>query len=498
MAWHFFEVQMIVRRFFCDLFLATFVLTFAFPAILRAQTPANQTQPFPAGAAPLSADYRRLLDTLNITLATNLPATIDDPNRPPNTRPATKGRYTDQAGNQVQRSLWGHWSNFDEAKASPFPIPDPLLLKNGGRVSDAQTWWTQRRPEILKDFQTEMYGKIPENTPAITWEVTGTNPVAYGGKVLIKSVTGHIDNAAYPSAKPAIQLMMHLPAAATGPVPMMVVVSAGPPPGGRGSATQPAGLNPRGNPNGVMQQLLALGWGYATFDTAAVQKDSADGLTSGIIGLMSKGQPRQPDDWGVLAAWSWGLSRALDYLQTDKSVDAKHLGVEGHSRWGKTALLAAAYDPRWAICFASCSGEGGAKLSRRDWGETLDDVSSPGEYYWMAENFVKFAGHWNDLPVDSHELIGLVAPRPLFVTGGTTDRWADPHGEFLAAVAASPIYELLGSRGVGATQMPAPDVELISGSLGFRYHEGGHTDTLDWPTFLKFAQKQFNLPKMQP
>ncbi len=157
-------------------------------------------------------------------------------------------------------------------------------------------------------------------------------------------------------------------------------------------------------------------------------------------------------------------------------------------------MVAAAYDPRWAICFASCSGEGGAKPSRRNWGETLDDVAGIGESYWMAGNILKYGGHWNDLPVDSPELIALIAPRPLFITGGTADRWADPRGEFLAAVAAGPVYELLGKRGLGTDQMPAPDVEVIAGDLGFRYHTGGHTDSLDWPTFLKFARRQLGSP----
>jgi hypothetical protein len=244
-------------------------------------------------------------------------------------------------------------------------------------------------------------------------------------------------------------------------------------------------------PSGARQQILALGWGYGTYATAPVQADTGAGLEAGIIGLVNRGLPRQPADWGALAAWVWGLSRAIDYLQTDPSVDATRLGVEGHSRWGKTALLAAAYDPRWAICYASCSGEGGAKPSRRNWGETLDDVASPSEYHWMAGNFLKYAAHWGDLPVDSPELLALVAPRPLFVTGGTRDRWADPHGEFLAAVAAGPVYRLLGKKDLGTTVMPAPDAELISGDIAFRYHEGGHTDTLDWPVFLRLAARYF-------
>jgi hypothetical protein len=440
------------------------------------------TQP-DAGAAIRwrAADYQRMLNLPHLTLPANLPPAAEDPNRPANTRQLANGRWTDSAGNQVSRSLWGTWSNYDEAKANPYPLPDPLVLKNGRPVTDERTWWDQRRPEILADFQNEVYGKIPDNTPAVSWEVVSFDSKGLGGRAVVKKVVGHIDNSAYPAAGPSIQLTMYVPVGATGPVPFMVNVS-GTIGARRGPATQPGGL----------MDVLGQGWGYATFDTAAVQADNAQGLASGIIGLMSKGQPRKPDDWGVLAAWSWGLSRTIDYLETDKAVDAKHLGVEGHSRWGKAALLAAAYDTRWAACYASCSGEGGAKLSRRNWGETLDNVAGTGEYYWMAGNFIKYGGHWNDLPVDSHELMALVAPRALFITGGTLDRWADPHGEFLAAVAAGPVYRLLGKGDLGTAQMPAPDVELIAGSIAFRYHAGGHTDTLDWPTFVKFARREFN------
>ena len=415
--------------------------------------------------APAAAEYQRMLDVLHVAVPTA---------RIPNAR-----------------SPWDDGNNYDEAKANPYPLPDPLILTDGRRVTDAATWWSRRRPEILRAFQTEVYGQLPDHTPAVRWEVTGTNPAAYGGTVAIRSVTGHIDNSAYPAATPTIRLTVYLPARAAGPVPVMVVVGGG----GRASrsaTSRPDPLDPRGEPTGVLRQLLDLGWGYATYEATAVQPDSAAGLTSGIIGLVSWGQPRQPDDWGALAAWSWGLSRSMDYLATDPAVDTKRVGIEGHSRWGKTAMVAAAYDRRWAICFASCSGEGGAKPSRRNWGETVDDLAGPGEYYWMAGNFLRYGGHWNDLPVDSPELIALIAPRPLFITGGTADRWADPRGEFMAVAAASPVYELLGKKGPGSTEMPLPDVALISGDLAFRYHTGGHTDSLDWPTFLKFAQRQLS------
>jgi hypothetical protein len=245
--------------------------------------------------------------------------------------------------------------------------------------------------------------------------------------------------------------------------------------------------------------LLAKGWGYATLNTGSVQADNGAGLTSGIIGLVNNGQPRKLDDWGALAAWSWGASRALDYFESDPTVDAKQVGLEGHSRWGKGTLLAMALDQRFAIAYVSSSGEGGARLHRRNFGEPLDAVTIPQEYHWMAGNFLKYARNWDALPVDSHELIALCAPRPVLITGGTyQDRGADAEGMFLAAVGAGPVYKLLGKNDLGTTQMPAPNQALIDGDVAFRQHEGGHTDALDWPTFVIFASRYFKTPATHP
>jgi hypothetical protein len=456
-----------------------------------AQSPGTAPAPAPVPAPAASAaaqenqrlaaeEWSRMLKGLGIAQPV-LPPPAQDPNRPPSlTQKAGNAKYWyDAAGNGYIQSLWGTWQNYDEAKANPFPLPDPLLMKNGQRVTDAATWWKARRPEILRDFQTEMYGVIPANTPKVTWKET---PIAYGGNDLTPGMTileGVVDNSAWPAASPRIDVILFLPPKAKGPVPVMVLVT------GQGKPGEPMVLP------AAVSQIRALGWGFAIVNVTTIQADNGAGLRSGIIGLMNKGQPRKPDQWGALAAWSWGLSRLIDYLETNKDVDAKRLGIEGHSRWGKTALLAAALEPRWAIVYASCSGEGGAKPSRRDWGETLDNVCGTGEYHWMAGNCLKYAGHWGDLPVDSPELIALVAPRPVFIGCGTTDQWADPHGQFLAAVAAGPVYRLLGRKDMGATELPAPDAELIAGDIGFRMHQGGHTDALDWPTFLKFADKYF-------
>jgi hypothetical protein len=441
--------------------------------------------PMPDNSAALNAVAPR----------TNLPPEADDPARPQNIRwtklSATirHAYWTDDAGvgdngnpyNAYQRSSFGTWTNYDEAKANPYPrLPELLVLKNGQPVKDAETWWIERRPEILNDFLTEIYGRIPENTPGITWEVTAVNESA---GVKMKTIVGHIDNSAYPDATPTIDLTLSLPANAAGPVPVMVIVR----PGEGGDTRRAAGPSP-------MQQVLAKGWGYAVFSATGLQADNTAGQTRGIIGLMNKGRPRSPDQWGALTAWAWGLSRAIDYFETDRDVDAKQLGVEGHSRWGKTALWAAALDQRWAIVYASCSGEGGAKLHRRNSGETVDDIVDHFPY-WMAGNFLKYAGgHWNDLPVDAHELIALVAPRPAFINGGTQDLQADPHGEFLAEVAAGPAYRLLGKNDLGTAEMPAPNVALISGELAFREHVGPHTDELDWPVFIEFASRYIKTP----
>jgi hypothetical protein len=434
-------------------------------------------------AAASALDRAEMMELLHLSDPASLPPAAEDPRRPVDTRPVGGGspNWTDGIpGHTIVRSGWGNWSNYDPAKADKYPIPDVLTLKNGQPVRDAETWWNKRRPEILADFQTELYGRIPGSTPRVTWEVRDTTKGAANGTAVLKRIVGHIDNTSYPTATPRIEIALFIPANATGPVPVMVVASWNTT--GRGFGPPPAGPT-------AMELVLAHGWGYALVNTYAIQADSGSGLKAGIIGLINGGNPRKPDDWGALAAWSWGLSRSIDYFETDRDVDAKRLGIEGHSRWGKEALLAAALDSRWAIAFSSCSGECGAKLHRHDMGESVDNVCGSGEYHWMAGNFLKYAGHWDQLPVDQHELIALVAPRPVFITGGTQDLWSDPIGEFKACVAAGPVYLLLGKKALGTTELPAPDAALIAGELAFRLHVGGHTDLPDWPTFLRFADR---------
>ena len=386
-------------------------------------------------------------------------------------------------------------ANFDESKVPAYSLPDPLILKNGQKVTSAAMWWQQRRPEIVEDFDREIYGRVPSNVPKINWEVASTVKETVGDvPVITKKLVGHVDNSAYPSAIVDIQLTLTTPANATGPVPVMMEF--GLPPEviavirKRFSDAQWVAFN--GNAPPWQQLVLAKGWGYAILIPTSVQADNGEGLTAGIIGLANKGQPRKVDDWGALRAWAWGASRALDYLETDKSVDAHEVGIEGLSRYGKAALVAMAYEPRFAIGFIGSSGEGGAKILRRQFGEQVENVASTSEYHWMAGNFLKYAGPLtpNDLPVDAHELIALCAPRPVFISSGSFQvegGRVDAKGMFLGGVGAGPVYRLLGKEDLGTSEMPSMKTALIDGDIAFRQHSAGHTTGPNWPTFLTFA-----------
>jgi len=381
-------------------------------------------------------------------------------------------------------------ANYDEAKANPFPaLPDPLVLKDGKQVKSAKVWWHKRRPEIVELFDREIYGRVPKVTPKVTWQVASTKSGINGGvPITTRSLVGHVDNSAYPRVTVNIQVELTTPANASGPVPVMIEFGfIGPNPFLRPGVTPPP---PPPGPT-WQQQVLAKGWGYAVISPASIQADNGAGLTEGIIGLCNHGQPRKPDDWGALRAWAWGASRALDYFETDKTVDAKQVGIEGHSRYGKATVVTMAYDPRFAIAYVSSSGEGGTKLNRRNWGEIVENVAGTNEYHWMAGNFLKYAGplQWSDLPVDAHELIALCAPRPVFISGGATkgDGWVDAKGMFMAAAAAGPVYRLLGKKDMGTTEFPTIETALIDGDISFRQHSGGHTPAPNWPTFITFA-----------
>jgi hypothetical protein len=386
-------------------------------------------------------------------------------------------------------------ANYDESKANPYPtLPDPLVLNNGKKVTSSKMWWNQRRPEIVELFDREIYGRVPKNVPKVKWEVASTKKEMTGDvPVITKELIGHVDNSSAPDITVDIRASLSTPANAKGPVPVIMEFGGNPPGTGRGFGAPGKGAPKQPAGPTWQQQVLAQGWGYAEIYTSTIQADNGAGLTQGIIGLVNKGQPRKPDDWGALRAWAWGASRALDYFETDKAVDAKQVGLEGHSRYGKATIVAMAYDQRFAVAYVSSSGEGGAKVHRRNWGELVENVAATSEYHWMAGNFLKYAGpkNWNDLPVDSHELVAMCAPRPVFLSAGATngDGWVDAKGTFLAGVGAGPVYILLGKRGMGTSEFPAIETPLIDGDVAFRLHSGGHTPAPNWPTFITFASR---------
>jgi lysophospholipase L1-like esterase len=405
-------------------------------------------------------------------------------------------------------------ANYNEALANPFPnLPDPLTLKDGRTVATSDLWWKQRRPEIVEDFEREVYGRIPSHVPKVTWSVTESVQGTLAGRaVLGRQVVGRVDNASFPAIDVNIQLALVTPARAAGPAPVMIMFRRGtvqqalgiaPPSPGRGPAGPPpaAGSDPP-----ATEQLIAAGWGFAFLDPASIQADNGAGLTKGIIGLSNQGRPRAPDDWGSLRAWSWGAARALDYLETDATVDAKRVGIEGVSRYGKAALVTMAFEPRFAAALVASSGEGGAKLHRRNFGEAVENLTGSGEYHWMAGNFLKYGAadavfgsrNAGDIPVDAHQLIALCAPRPVFISYGIPERgdarWLDQQGSFMAAVAAGPVYRLLGARDLGTSddymqeKMPPVNAGLLEGQLAWRQHDGGHTDGPNWKHFIPWAE----------
>jgi hypothetical protein len=387
-------------------------------------------------------------------------------------------------------------ANADESMANPYPnLPDPLILNNVQEVTSAEMWWKQRRPEIREFFDKEIYGRVPENVPKVNWEILSTtNDTIKNIPVITKKLSGHVDNSSYPLIAVDIDLTLVTPANAEGPVPVMIEFGFKFPANFKITDRMKKFIDSMSSWRPV---VLSKGWGYAILVPTSFQADNGEGLTNGIIGLVNKGQPRKLDDWGTLRAWAWGASRALDYLKTDKSVDGNKVGIEGLSRYGKAALVTMAYDQRFAIGFIGSSGEGGASLFRRNFGEMIENIASSYEYHWMAGNFLKYAGPLTakDLPVDAHELIAMCAPRPVFISCGSPQvegNWVDDKGQFMAAVAAGPVYKLLGKKDLGTTVMPPMGNALIDGDIAFRQHFGGHTTLDNWPTFIKLAERYFN------
>ena len=379
-------------------------------------------------------------------------------------------------------------ANTDESKATPYrSLPDPLLFKNGTTVKTTDQW-EKRRLEIFEDFDREIYGRVPEKTPAVYWEVVSEEDTVEGDyPVTRKGLVGHVDNSEYPAISVDIQMTLTTPKKIIKPVPVIIEFGWNFPM--RWGTQQPDGPT-------WQQQVLEKGWGYAILVPTSIQADNGAGLRQGIIGLVNEGQPRKPDDWGALRAWAWGASRALDYFETDPDIDETRVAIEGLSRYGKAAIVALAYEPRISIGFIGSSGAGGAKILRRVFGEQVENLASSEEYHWFAPNFIKYAGPLTalDLPVEAHELIALCAPRPVFISVGSPDvegQWIDAKGMFLAGVHAGPVYELLGKKGLGITEFPPQETAIIDGEIGFRQHAGGHTVGPNWPVFIRFAERYF-------
>jgi hypothetical protein len=458
------------------------------PASMQAQTAPSSPLDSAHGPAQMTVaqDHQRLMDLLGIT----------------ELRPGVK-----------QNGTGPDPVNLDESKANPWPdLPNPLLLNNGKPVTTAKVWWSQRRPEIVELFDHEYLGRVPANAPAVHWRVVSAAPGKEGPyATLAKHLTGHVDNSAYPALEVNIEGDLTLPANAspTHPVPIVIefTFDTYPP-----ASTRPPAANAPEPPTDPRpswkQQVIAKGWGYALLYPKSFQADNGAGLTQGIIGLVNHGQPRQLDAWGALRAWAWGGSRLMDYLQTDPAVDAKHVAVEGHSRFGKAALVAMAYDTRFAVAYISSAGAGGSALARHRFGEQLENIAGTGEYHWMAGNYLKYAALKPkevtpaDLPIDTHELFALCAPRPVFVGGGSgpvdgkiMDGWADTEGSFLAEVAAAPVYRMLGKKGLTGpdgkpvTAYPPIGTAIVFGDLAFRQHTEGHTPAPNFPTFIEFASR---------
>src|SRR5262245_58066811 len=388
-------------------------------------------------------------------------------------------------GNPVRLArATGHVSNYTEEKVPAYTLPDPLVLANGQPVTSAEVWVRQRRPEILKFYQAEIYGRVPDRAPKVTWQVTETDQNARQGTAVLRRVAGTMGDK---PGGPRMNLTIYTPVKAAKPVPVLLGITFGFPPG---KGPGPGAFD-------LIGEVLGRGWGYAALGYTDIQPDRADRWTEGVIGLTLKpGQTRpDPDEWGTISAWAWGISRTIDYFETDKTVNAKQIAITGASRLGKTVLWAAAQDERVAAVFSVVSGEMGAALIRRDWGETLDDMAQNFGYQF-AGNLQKWVGKWNNLPVDQHLLIALCAPRPVYVNGGLTDQWSDPKGEFLSLVAAGPVYRLLGKKDLGVTELPALDTPLTSGDLAFHYHSSGHMAVpADWKAFLDFAERHFRAAK---
>jgi hypothetical protein len=397
--------------------------------------------------------------------------------------------------------------NYDEAKVGTYALPDPLVLSNGKPVRDAKTWDTQRRSEIVRLFEENQYGRSPGRPRGMTFDVFDKGSLAFDGKAIRRQVTIYLSA---DKAAPKINLLVYLPAAVHTAVPLLLNISF--------SANSTVVDDPDVKPGEIwdskahkripgangrtfgrlnVPSLIDAGFGVATFYYGDVDPDDADGFPYGIRArYLKRGQSKPAsDEWGTIAAWAWGMSRAMDYLETDKGVDAKRVTITGISRLGKTVMWAGAHDTRFAMVIASCSGEGGAALSRRDYGETIAHLVAPTRYpYQFAANYAKYAGFPDTAPIDANMLVALIAPRPVLLQTGNTDFWSDPKGEFQAAVAASPVYQMLGKDGLDTDQWPPAKTPILH-TIGYYMHDGGHGMVpSDWDVYLDFMKMHLQHP----
>lgn len=391
--------------------------------------------------------------------------------------------------------------NYDESKVPVYTLPDVLTLTNGRKVTTKKEWVEKRRPELLRLFETQIYGKAPVRSKDLHFRLLNEDREALGGLATRKEVAVYLTK----DEKHYLTVLMYLPNRRKGTVPMFFGINFK----GNHAIHPDEGITfpseermiaygrkrmfPRGSAASrwPVEMLMEHGYGLATFYRGDIDPDFDDGFQNGVHPLYyKKGQTRPAEDeWGTLAAWAWGMSCAMDYFETDKDIDAKRIAIFGHSRLGKTTLWAGAIDPRFALVISNDSGCGGAALSRRKFGETVRAVNCQFTH-WFCRNFWQYNDKEDTLPVDQHELIALMAPRPVYIASAEEDRWADPKGEFLSGVYASPVYELFGLPGLPVKEMPAVNQPVLSGTIGYHIRSGKHDINLyDWTQFVKFADK---------